>query len=61
MTTKMTSKHYHDLVVKEEIKQEKIMKLSCELLEFIDNQDDYTRSDLQWCIEARVCRNCDFN
>jgi hypothetical protein len=25
----------------------KIQKLSNELLEFIDNQDDYTRSDLQ--------------
>jgi hypothetical protein len=36
----------------------KIQKLSDELLNIIDNIDDFTRSDLQWVIEAFVMNNC---
>lgn len=39
-------------------KVEKQNKLSDELLNIIDNVEDYTRSELQGIIEARVCRNC---
>lgn len=38
--------------------QLKALELSDELLEIIDNQDEFTRSDLQWVVEARVMTNC---
>lgn len=38
--------------------QLKIFELSDELLNIIDNQDDFTRSDLQGVVEARVMTHC---
>ncbi len=38
--------------------QLRVLELSDELLNIIDNQDDFTRSDLQWVVEARVRTNC---
>jgi len=36
----------------------KLSRLESELLDIIDNADDYTRSDLQGVIAAFVMKNC---
>jgi hypothetical protein len=38
--------------------QLKVFELSDELLNIIDYQDDFTRSDLQGVVEARVITHC---
>lgn len=32
----------------------KLLQISDKILEIVDNQDEFTRSDLQGCIEAQI-------
>lgn len=56
--TAPASNHWKIEPIKMNNKKLHINKLSDELLEIIDNKDNFTHSDLQAIIEAFVIKNC---